>query len=458
MKRLLGILALILSIAALTTLSACSEEAPQTAPEEPEAPAQNGGSGNDTPDPPKTEPLPKSRDIALSPAQASLVDATIENSFKLFQYQDEIERAKGNEAEKNIMLSPLSLSWAMAMLANGAEGDSRAQIIDGMAYSGHTCEEINAFFRYLGSELRSIDPSSKFNIANSMWLRSDYKSRTLSSFVEMLDDDYNAPVGYVPTFESKETLDMLNSWCSKETEGFIDPLFSETLSDDIYLMLANVLYFKGAWINPFDAEKTADADFRNEDGSKSRVKMMQGDALDYEKVVTDDFLALRLPYGNEAFSMSLILPAENTGIAACIAAMAKDREQLTALAKGEAKEIDNHILRMPKFDFRYDTKLNTLLAGKLGISDIFDGNKSDLSGMFNLAGLGHRPVISDVKQSCRVAVDEKATEAAAVTIIIGAECPAPVEPVEITIDRPFIFLISERSTGLPIYMGRITKL
>lgn len=451
------LVSLLPTIGVMTALSSCEENLPPQVQEEPtEAPGGENGPEGETPEGPSepTAPIVKSREISLTTAEKSLAEATIAGSFRLLRLQSETER-KALEPKANMMISPLSLSWALSMVANGASGESQAEIIRGLGFEGYSMEEINGFFHKLYGELTTLDEYSTFNIAGSLWFRSDMKPYVLDSFAKCLSEKYNAPVDYVRSFETDEARLAINNWCDGATDGFIKELFKEQLSDDLFMILANVLYFKGQWACPFDSKMTKEATFHNEDGSCSTVRMMNSKEMGYEEVKGDGFHALKLPYGNEGFSMTVVLPDKGLSLEECMERMEAQSGQLTALAKGEAY-LSTHIVSLPVFETEYECNFGDVLSNSLLIRKIFNNDEADLSSMFDVSKMKINRSLDSPIQVCKIAVDEEGTKASAVTIITGADCVN--DNLYFTVDRPFVYVISERSTGLPIFMGRVTAL
>lgn len=444
----------VLTIGGLLALSSCGEDLPDAPEEEPtETPGSADEPGAEKPEEPSA-PIVKSSDINLTVAEESLAEATIANSFRLLRLQSEIER-KNSAPEANIMISPLSLSWALSMVANGAAGESQAEIIRGLGYDGHSMAEINDYFHKLYGELTSLDEYSTLNIAGSLWFRSDMKPYVSESFAKCLSEKYYAPVDFVRSFETEETRLAINNWCAGTTDGFIKELIKESLPDDLFLFLANVLYFKGQWACPFDAKMTKETPFYNEDGSTSTVRMMNSEEMSFEEVAGDGFHALKLPYGNQAFSMTIVLPDKGLALDDCLERMEAGATALTALAKGEGWH-GTHIVSLPAFETEYECNFENVISDNLSIRKIFDKDEADLSSMFDVSKMNDKRSLNYPTQVCKIAVDEKGTEAAGVTVITGAETVNG--NLYFTVDRHFVFVISERSTGLPIFMGRVTAL
>jgi serpin B len=328
--------------------------------------------------------------------------------------------------------------------------------LSALGFEGRSIDEVNGFFRFLSDELSSLDPTSEFRISNSVWIGSHFKDCVKPDYIATMKSFYDAPTSFVRSFRSDAGGALINEWGREVSNGFLDRFFLFG-GDETLMALANIPYFKSGWAWPFDIEKTADAAFYNEDGSESTVKMMKRGNV-YRKLSTDNYLVIRLPYGNEAFAMSIFYP--RVEIDRCIEAIEGDKEYLTWLAKDMLVSSDRHMLHMPRFDVAYSSHIVKGIMHGLGATDAFDQDKADLSGMFDLgrmAGLYANPYGTLMVQSCRIAVDEKETEAASGAYVLGHSGESE-DPYEIVFDRPFIFIISERSTGLPLFMGRITKL
>lgn len=446
----------VLSLGGMTALSSCGEDLPDAPQEEPtklpggeEKPGEEPG--GETPEPPA--PIVKSRDINLSVGEKSLADATIANSFRILRLQSEIER-QALEPKANIMISPLSLYWALSMVANGAAGESRAEIIRGLGFEGHSMAEINDFFHKLYGELSTLDDNSKLKIAGSLWFQNDIKPHLLNSFVDCVDKYYSAPVDFVSSFNNEADRAKINGWAKDATDNFISGIISGVYPDNLDCLFANLQYFKGNWAVPFDTKMTLEAPFHNEDGTSSTVRMMNAEEMNYEVVKGEGFYALKLPYGNLAFSMTIVLPDKGLNLDECLAQMESQSAKLTALARGETHN-DSHIVSLPVFDITYESDLREVISEKLLIRNAFSQDDADLSSMFDTAKAGRKLHLDFPVQACKIKVDETGTEASAVTFVNGAE--GVNDNLYFTVNRPFAFIISERSTGLPIFMGRVTK-
>lgn len=454
------------AVAFVAVMPSCSEEEPEIDPEEvvvPEEPSVDDENGDDNGEDPAPV-IGQSRNIELSAQQKALVDATIATSYKLFDIQNTLAKEGVGEPsvygsqEENIISSPIGMIWSMVMMANTVEGRYQRQILDALGYEGYSMEAVNDFFKYIGSELISLDPTSTFNVANSAWISSLIEPYVKESFIQTMECAFDAPTSFIGSFSPDYDGALINDWASRESEGFIYPYISLPDAGNKFL-LANLLHFKGGWVWPFDESKTAKDTFYNEDGSTSTVDMMETEWRQFKRLSEPEYVALKLPYGNEAFSMLVVWPRNN--IDECFDAIMGSPEWIKLLAT-TLEMSDYHYLRMPKFDFKY-TSLTGEILKHLGVMDFFDESYSVFTGMLNTEDFKTSdPEFFNAKwnftsvQTCRISVDEKKTESGFGSYVIGHSGEYN-DPDVITLDHPFLFFICERSTGLPMFMARISK-
>ena len=346
---------------------------------------------------------------------------------------------------KDMLISPLSLSLALSMTANGAAGSTAEEMLSTLGFEGKDKETMNEYYQKMIGGLLEADSKTTFEVANSIW--ADEKIGVKKSFTDVTKKYYSSEV-YPADFKTQATVNQINKWCSDKTHGKIPTIMDEP---DPYLVMAlvNALYFKGEWAFEFN-EKTKKEDFATLSGGKNKVEMMSvEDKLLYAEY--DGFSMVQLPYGNGAFCMDVILPAKNEDFAKAVGRF--DAKALDGLLRSRGNAIVN--LKLPKFTFEYDVTLNeTLMA--LGMKTAFDSEKANFSEMAEKS-----LKISLVKQKTFIDVNEKGTEAAAVTFV-GAVTTSvgPVqEPrrVDFFADRPFLFIIRENSTGAILFIGQKVK-
>ncbi|MDR1719313.1 MAG: serpin family protein [Dysgonamonadaceae bacterium] len=349
---------------------------------------------------------------------------------------------KAESKKENIVISPLSLNIALAMVWNGANGDTRAAIQEAMGMSNYPQETVNAYFKKLKEILLQTDPTTKLSLANSIWSRKGFPFK--DSFFSINREWYEAQVSELD-FNDPGAIDIINKWCSDNTNGLIKEMVQQ-IPSDIVMYLMNALYFKGCWSDGFGfpAASTADADFTKTDGSTIKVKMMSQKSK--QQYYTDENLALTsIPYGNGAFRMVFVLP--NGSFDALTEQLKTAGYLSTCLNSAHSTEVNLYI---PKFKTGYEIKLNEPLE-TLGMGMAFT-YFADFSGISDI-----RLCISEVKQKTYIDVNEEGTEAAAVTSVgmgLTSVNPTP-QPATFRADRPFLFLIQETSTNIILFEGKI---
>lgn len=386
---------------------------------------------------------PKERkDIALTRSQIQLVSSgnTLAcNMLKIIASQH----------SESFIFSPISLEYALAMVNNGAAGETENQIRDVIGFGDRSVKEVNEFYKYLTENLLNVDNTVAMNIANAQVFNTAIgdESKYNKDYKNALTGYYNALFeGYDFAKDNKKALSAINSWASKQTEGMINPLLDE-LDPYSATLLMNAIYFKGSWADKFDSSFTRKEDFTKGDGAKTKVDMMnQTSNVSY--YFDKNCSAISKTYGNGAFKMTFILPDE--GITTAELAKGLDRTALERIIKRKGSE--EVIIKIPKFETSFTIELNDMLKS-LGMVDAFNPTKADFSSMSSHLSL----YISRVLQKARIKVEEKGTEAAAVTVIdmkLTSAIPSPGEPLTFYATRPFLYTISEISTGAILFMGQ----
>jgi serpin B len=372
--------------------------------------------------------------IVLTPVQTQQVQS--DNSFAF----DLMRNVNGGDTAKNVLISPLSVSLALAMTYNGAAGDTKTAMATAMRHSGYTTDEINDYYKKIGNALLTIDPSTQLKIANSIWTQKNFP--VLQSFYDVNSSFYNASVQSLD-FAQPNAKDVINNWCGQNTNGKI-PTIIDKISDDVVMYLINAVYFKGIWATQFNAALTSDGIFASPAGSVS-VKYMKQDA-DFNYFANDSVQCAELPYGNGAFSMVLMLPKTGVTVDNLL-------HQLNASTwnwwMANLSHVKLHV-ELPKFTATYAINLNDVLAN-MGMSVAFT-HAADFTKINASGGL----LISNVQHKAFIAVDEEGTEAAAVTSVeIGITAANPTAVIPFIVNRPFLLVIKEKSTGAILFMGKL---
>jgi serpin B len=393
-------------------------------------------SGGDVPSPDEAKVR---QDIVLTKAELGLVAGSNTFAFDLLRNV----AAKGAD-ESHLVLSPLSAGLAFGMLGNGAAGATLSEISRTFGFADASQEAINDYYLKMLTELKAADPDVALESANSIWVNKDFQPR--DAFVKVNRDKFDAEVRR-EDFGNPATLGLINGWCADKTHGKIYEILDKT-SSDAMLYLLNALYFKGEWSRPFDKELTQnDADFANYDGTVGRVAMMHGKQL-MKYGEWPGFKMAELPYGNEAFSMVVVLPDADASVASVLETLDASAWD-DCLSRLSAREV---ALSFPRMSLEYEIELKDVLK-TLGLELIFDPYQADFSGISE-----KQLFVSMVKQKATLDVNEEGSEAAAVTVIeVMTSSGEPSENLSLTLNRPFLFFIKEKSTGLILFEGLARK-
>ncbi len=411
MKTLFNYLILFMALTSLTA-SSCN-----TPFEEPEIPAER-------------------QYFDFSKTEAQMAEDVNSFCFHLFQ-----SLGKPYDSE-NSFVSPFSLSLALSMTAIGADGITAQEMLNTLGFESYTVEDMNSYFQKLTEGLGQVDKKTVFEVANSIWVNPELK--VYKDFIHQAEKYYASEIK-TADFAKKATVDAVNQWCSDKTHGKINRILDEP-DASIMMALLNALYFNGNW--SFEFTRTEKGDFTDIDKHLQRVDMMHAHHnLPYAQ--SRHFQMVELPYGNEAFAMDILLPDPELSW-----------EQVTdSLNSDEWKELtaslfDREVnLTLPKFKMEFDITLNDILKA-MGMEKAFstDADFSKMSPM-PLA-------IDQVRQKTFVDVNEKGTEAAAVTIVtskLTSIGPAHERIIDFHVDRPFIFIIRECSSQNILFIGQKLK-
>ena len=369
-----------------------------------------------------------------------VVDAINGFSFKLFKKGF---ATRGNK--ENTFLSPYSVQQVLSPLSNGASGQTFQELMDAMEYEG-SLDDYNAGNRTVTNLLEKSLKDCRFEVGNALWV--DLGMQVYQSYVSTIRNFYDSEV-FALDFGADDAGKHINSWCADKTHDLITKLV-----DDAPLpwtmMLANAVYFKAGWRAPFDEALTRKDKFTNTDGTKTDVDMMsrnESQGLSYAAL--EDMEVLKIPF-TDSFSMMVCLPHEGVSLAGCVNGMDKEAwSHITASLKETMVKA-----YLPKFSITQDTGLNEILQS-MGIKKVFEIG-ADLSRIGPSCG-----PLSGLMQSAVINVDEKGTEAAAVTIGTVSANIDPVEEkefVEFKVNRPFMFAIFDHSTGAILFLGAVNEL
>jgi len=349
----------------------------------------------------------------------------------------------------NLILSPFSVSLALAMTYAGARGETESQMAKALHFADQN--QLHPAFNALDLQMESkpvnLDKDQEplqLSIANAVWAEQTYKFQ--QEYLDTIALNYGAGVNLSDFVNSSEpTRKEINNWVSDTTKDKINDLLPpNSVNPNTRMVLVNAIYFKADWLKQFEANSTSKRYFTLLDGSQIDVDMMHEDFfVPYSS--GDGYQAIELPYAGETAVMDIIVPDEG-----------RFDELESALTKSKLDEVLGGmneltvILGLPKFTFESSFSLPDALKS-LGMTDAFDGNVADFSGMTGNKDL----YISDVIHKAFVAVDEEGTEAAAATAVLMEATGMLLTDAELIIDRPFIFLIRDKESGQILFIGRV---
>lgn len=385
------------------------------------------------------------KDITLTRSEQELANSNNDFAFNLFRkmvlrLSDGSISACYMGPEKSTIVSPISITYALGMLNNGAAGETQAEINKVLGFGETGADGINAFCRKMLTEAPKLDKLTKVMIANTIFMNKGYELKP--DFISKAKTFYDAEPE-TRDFADGKTLGVINKWGSDHTEGMIPEVLKEDeFNPDAVSYLLNAIYFKGAWSKKFDKSNTQDETFKGYDGEKQVPMMHQEHEFNYTE--SDDCQALRLPYGNNAYTMTILLPKEGKTVSDVLVSLTAENWQRYQ-RMGNAK-VD---VKLPRFESKTDVDLTTIMSA-LGMPRAFDDRLAEFPHFCN-----DPTYIGLMKQVARIKLNEEGTEAAAVTVVEmdfkSAQIP---QHVEFHANRPFLYVISEKSTGAIFFIGQ----
>lgn len=367
---------------------------------------------------------------------SQVASASIAFACKLFA---ELAEQSRNE---NLFISPASVGLALALVYNGARGDTRTAMAAALELGDADHDDLNRANAALAHELATIDPNVQLAIANALWVSAEFKLDR--EFVGAAEHGYAAAIRALD-FAHDPVVSIVNDWVAEHTRGKITKIIDQ-LDRDTLLLVVNAIYFKGSWTEPFNRKLTQDGQFTRADGRQIQLPLMsqRGRFRYYED---RSFQAVSLPYGGGRVSMYVFLPRPDAGLEAFCRALTPKNWQawMGRFAQTEGR------LVLPRFRVEYEAKLNRALKA-LGMGIAFE-RQADFGA---IASGGARLKIDEVRHKTFVEVNEEGTEAAGVTSIgmIRASF-MPQKSFSMIVDRPFFCAIRDDRTGTILFMGAI---
>ena len=387
-----------------------------------------GESGTEPEDPEIVRETPR----GFTVQEGRLAQASVGFGLKLYQ------EIAGAENKTNLLVSPLSVSMALGMTMNGAEAATYDAMRSSLGFGTLTESEINEAYKGLIAQLLARDKKVEFNLANSVWYANGFQVK--QPFLDAAKSYFDAEVRGL-NFSDPASPRTISSWAENETGGRIKDLIKSIDPNEI-MFLVNAVYFKAPWTTPFDVNATRSGTFTRENGSTVQTPLMTRDGQ-FRFYQNTEVMAAELLYGDTAFSMVLLAPATGRSLTPLVNKLTTSwwYSTMDSLRAGRL------MLTIPKFKFEYEKRLNDALTGT-GMGVIFDWQRAD----FDRIGDRDDIYITRVEHKTFIDVHELGTEAAAATAVgVGVVSMPPT----MVFDRPFLFVIRERSSGTILFIGKI---
>ena len=372
----------------------------------------------------------------LTKTEKAIIQADRSFSIEMFK-----ELAIESENE-NVFISPLSISMALGMTLNGANGQTYDEMQSTLQFQELSLTEINEGYKSLMELLTKLDPKVQMEIANSVWSRQGFSVE--EEFSNNLTNYFNAKTSELD-FDDPQSVDVINDWVSKNTNKKIDTIL-EGIPDGTVMYLINAVYFKGDWVYKFDTEQTRERDFIREDGEIKKVEMMTQE-LSTKYYKDEEIQMVNLPYGKGLFTMSLIRPVDES---IPIDSFINEQINLQNIDNWDSNLNKDTIgVYLPKLELKYEKSLNTNLKN-MGMPTAFTSG-ADFTNINRNGGL----FISDVKHKTFLKLDEKGTEAAAVTSVrAGTTSVGSSIPIFI-FNRSYMMILREKKSGTILFIGKV---
>lgn len=339
-----------------------------------------------------------------------------------------------HEPGRNTLVSPLSVFSALAMTANGAEGQTLAQMEDVL---GMAAADMAPFFQdYLSQE--------ELKLANGIWFAEDDRLVLKDSFLESSREAYLAELRQAPM--NRDTCDAINAWVMEKTAGMIPSIVDE-IPEDAMLYLVNALAFEASWPEPYQEHQVTDSIFTTGDGREQDVELMH--SKEHLYLETDTATGFIKPYKDSRYGFAVLLPREGISLRDCLDSLTD--EEFRSLIQNPADAVV--YAAMPKFEAEFDTELSEVLQ-EMGMVDAFNPSTADFS-LMGTCDDGNL-CIGRVKHRTFLSVAEEGTRAGAATVV-EILCGAAFNPdiKEVTLDRPFLYAVVDLENGFPIFLGAL---
>ena len=347
--------------------------------------------------------------------------------------------------DENVLISPLSIQLALAMTANGADGNTKAEM-EALLGGDISLEDLN---EYLYSYVNNLPSAEKYKlqIANSIWFRDDEGRLQVEKDFLQKNADYYGAQAYKAAFDD-QTLKDINNWVKDHTDGMIDSILDQ-IDDDAVMYLINALVFDAEWQHVYDKSDVYKGKFTNIDGTEKQVDMMHSEETVY--LQDENATGFMKPYSGSKYSFAALLPNEGVDINEYIAGLTGEKLMKTL----NTPQLGMVMATLPKFSYEYELTMNDVLK-ELGMPTAFNETKADFSKL----GESSRGniFIGEVLHKTFISVDELGTKAGAVTKVEMKDESAPMSEWVVNLNRPFVYMIIDNESKLPVFIGLVAAI
>lgn len=388
------------------------------------------------------ETVVKANDLmeGVTPNEVSPLDDLSSQSANATDFAVRLLKASATDGE-NTLISPLSVMSALSMTANGAKGETLSQM---EAVLGMPVDDLNLYLYTYMKELPQAE-KYKLSLANSIWFTDDDRFTPNTDFLQTNADYYGAGAYKAPF--NKQTCKDINNWVKKETDGMIEDILDEIPADAV-MYLVNALAFEAEWADVYEKGQVRDGEFTKENGEKQSVKLMYSQEGKY--LESDNAIGFMKNYAGGKYAFVALLPNEGVSISDYVASL--DGEALHSLLSNPSSATVNAAI--PKFESEFSAEMSDILKG-MGMTDAFDGGTADFSGL----GSSSRGniFIGRVLHKTFISVGEKGTKAGAATVVeMRDECAIEIiDPKQVYLDRPFVYMLVDCENNLPFFIGTL---
>ncbi len=351
---------------------------------------------------------------------------------------------------KNTLVSPTSIITALAMTGNGASGNSETNFNN---FFGADKDTLNNELKDLIDSMQSDKKGEKLNIANSIWYNKNSGLKVNNAFLDIIEKIYRADITGMDFLNKESASTQINDWVSNKTDKMIQEIIQPShLTPDTQMILTNSVLFDYKWAKQYEEYQVSEGKFNGQNKISDAQYL---NSTEYSFIKTEDAIGTMKSYQGGRYSFVGLMPENpNTALSDFVQSLTPDK--LKSIIDSEQNVKTN--VKIPKFEYDYSTSLKDSLM-KLGLKDEFDGGKADFGNMYELEDKDTNIYIDDVLHKTRIELSEAGTKAAAVTAVIMATTSIDLtEPEEVHFDRPFLYMIYDKESELPVFLGTIIDL